>query len=44
VPVYVALPKEKRNVRLSAEYSIEWSREVCDILVGQFGIENVSLF
>ena len=44
VPVYVALPKEKRNVRLSAEYSIEWSREVCNILIGQFGIENVSLF
>ena len=44
VTVYVALPKEKRNVRLSAEYSIEWSREVCNILIGQFGIENVSLF
>ena len=44
VPVYVALPKEKRSVRLPAEYSIEWSRDVCEILVKEFGIENVSLF
>jgi len=44
VPVYVALPKEKRNVKLSPEYSIEWSRDVCEILVKEFGIENVSLF
>ena len=44
VPVYVALPKEKRNVRLSPEYSIEWNRDVCEILVKEFGIENVSLF
>ncbi|MBP5416068.1 MAG: DNA polymerase III subunit alpha [Clostridiales bacterium] len=44
VPVYVALPKEKRNVKLSSEYSIEWSRDVCEILVKEFGIENVSLF
>ncbi|MBR5059002.1 MAG: hypothetical protein IKX04_10645, partial [Clostridiales bacterium] len=44
VPVYVALPKEKRNVRLSPEYSIEWSRDVCEILVKEYGIENVSLF
>ncbi|MBO4746627.1 MAG: DNA polymerase III subunit alpha [Clostridiales bacterium] len=44
VPVYVALPKEKRNVRLAPEYSIEWSRDVCEILVKEYGIENVSLF
>ena len=44
VPVYVALPKEKRNMKLPAEYSIEWSRDVCEILVKEFGIENVSLF
>ncbi|MBR3057330.1 MAG: DNA polymerase III subunit alpha [Clostridiales bacterium] len=44
VPVYVALPKEKRYVVLPPEYSIEWNRDVCDILVKEFGIENVSLF
>lgn len=44
VPVYVALPKEKRNMKLPSEYNIEWSREVCKILVSEFGVENVSLF
>jgi len=44
VPVYVALPNEKRYVVLQPEYSIEWNRDVCDILVKEFGIENVSLF
>ncbi|MBR2750999.1 MAG: DNA polymerase III subunit alpha [Clostridiales bacterium] len=44
VPVYVALPNEKRYVILQPEYSIEWNRDVCDILVKEFGIENVSLF
>ena len=44
VPVFVALPKEKRNVRLAPEYSIEWNREICEILIRELGIENVSLF
>ena len=44
VPVYVSLPNEGRNVILPVEYSIEWSRDVVEILVKEFGIENVSQF
>ncbi|MBP5493338.1 MAG: DNA polymerase III subunit alpha [Clostridiales bacterium] len=44
VPVYVALVKEQRSFLLPAEYEIEWSREVCEILVREFGVENISLF
>ncbi|MBO4927157.1 MAG: DNA polymerase III subunit alpha [Clostridiales bacterium] len=43
-PVYVALPKEKRSLRLPTEYDIEWNRDICEILVKEFGIENISLF
>ena len=44
VPVFVALPKEKKSVKLPPEYNIEWNRETCEILVSEYGIENVSLF
>lgn len=44
VPVYVALPKEKKNIKLPPEYSIEWNRETCEVLISEYGIENVSLF
>ena len=44
VPVYVSLPNEGRDVILPVEYSIEWSRDVVEILVKEFGIENVSQF
>ncbi|MBO4687763.1 MAG: DNA polymerase III subunit alpha [Clostridiales bacterium] len=43
-PVYIALPKEKKSIHLPSEYDIEWSREVCTILVKELGMENVSLF
>ena len=43
-PVYMALPKEQKNMRLPSEYDIEWNREVCAILIKELGVENVSLF